>query len=227
MPAMKGAWTNAADALLAVVLSPQCAACAIPLPHPTRGPVCETCWAEVRCAPPAVSTTTTGVIDQWRATGRYAGALRAIIHAFKYEGRRTLAARLGAMMCASGHDVLCDAHCVVPVPLHPWRRLTRGFNQAEDLAAHLERPILRALKRSRATAPQTGLTASARHHNVRGAFTLSWRLSRHTRRTMLEDRTVVLIDDVRTTGATLEACAHVLKEAGAREVRALTLALAE
>jgi ComF family protein len=224
---MKGAWTSAADALLAVVLSPECAACAIPLPHPTRGPVCETCWAEVLCARPAASTTTTGAIDHWRAAGRYAGALRAVIHAFKYESRRTLATRLGVMMRASGRDVLSDADCVVPVPLHPWRRLTRGFNQAEDLAAHLERPIVRALRRTRATAPQTGLTASARHRNVRGAFALSWRLSRHARRTMLEDRIVVLIDDVRTTGATLEACAHVLKQAGAREVRALTLALAE
>src|SRR5688572_23569532 len=205
---MKGARINPADALLAVVLSPQCAACAFPLIHPTRGPVCETCWAEVLCALPAASTMATGVIDEWHAAGRYAGALRAIIHAFKYEGRRTLATRLGTMMCASGHDVLCDADCVVPVPLHPWRRLTRGFNQAEDLVAHLERPILRALRRTRATAPQTGLTASARHRNVRGAFALSWRLSRQTRRTMLEDRIVVLIDDVRTTGATLEACAQ-------------------
>jgi ComF family protein len=153
--------------------------------------------------------------------------LRTIIHAFKYEGRRTLAARLGTMMRASGEDVLSDADFVVPVPLHPWRRLTRGFNQAADLAAHLERPILHALGRTRATAAQTGLTASARRRNVLDAFSVSWRLSLHGRRTTLEDRTVVLVDDVRTTGATLEACATVLKDSGAREVRALTLAAAD
>jgi len=224
---MNRVWIDASDALLAVLLAPQCAACASPLSRPTRGPVCEACWTEVRCAPPAVSTTPTGSIDQWRAAGRYAGALRAIIHAFKYDGRRTLAVKLGTMMRTSGRDLLADADGVVPVPLHRWRRLIRGFNQAEDLAAHLERPIVHALRRKRATAPQTGLTAPARHRNVRDAFTLSWRLSRHARRTMLEDRIVVLIDDVRTTGATLEACAGVLKEAGAREVRALTLGLAE
>ena len=95
------------------------------------------------------------------------------------------------------------------------------------MALCLELPIVHALWRTRATAPQTGLTAARRRRNVRGAFMLSPLLSTWVRQSMLEGHIVVLIDDVRTTGATLDACAQVLKKAGVKEVRALTLALAE
>jgi len=218
----------AIDALVAAVLAPRCAACATPLELPTRGPVCDTCWAGVACLPPPLHRgSPSGAIARSTAAGRYEGTLRHIIHAFKYEGRRTVAIRLGAMMCQAGSDLLSDADCVVPVPLHPWRRLTRGFNQAADLAVRLERPIVHALWRTRATVPQTSLTAVARRRNVRGAFALSPILSPRTRDAMLVNRAVVLVDDVRTTGATLEACARVLKDAGAREVRALTTAFAD
>ena len=77
------------------------------------------------------------------------------------------------------------------------------------------------------TAPQTGLSARARRRNVRGAFRLSPLLSRRVMHSMIAGRIVVLVDDVRTTGATLDACAHVLKDAGAEEVRALTVARAD
>lgn len=130
------------------------------------------------------------------------------------------------MIRAAGADLLRDADCVVPVPLHPLRRLRRGFNQAGELAAHLRTPVLHALWRTRATAPQTGLHAAARRRNVAGAFTLSPMISRTSQRVFLEDRVLVLVDDVRTTGATLNACAAVLLAAGAREVRALTVARA-
>jgi ComF family protein len=219
--------TCAADALVAVVLAPVCAACSMALEHPTRGPVCERCWAEAECGLALASPSQTGAIARSRSAGRYDGALRHIIHAFKYEGRRTLAARLSAMMRRAGADLLSDADCVVPVPLHPWRRLTRGFNQASDLAAGLDVPVVHALWRTRATAPQTGLTAAARHRNVRRAFAMSPLLSRRARGTMLIGRSAVLVDDVRTTGATLDACAQVLQDAGVSEIRALTLALAE
>jgi ComF family protein len=130
------------------------------------------------------------------------------------------------MLRTTGADLLADAHCVVPVPLHPWRRLRRGFNQAEELALRIGLPITRALSRKRATAPQTGLHAAARRRNVSGAFTLSPLTTRTWRQIWLADRIVVLVDDVRTTGATLNACAAVLLDAGAREVRALTVARA-
>ena len=161
-----------------------------------------------------------------RAAGDYEGTLRDIIHAFKYDNRRSLARPLGLMLRTAGADLLVGAHCAVPVPLHPWRRLRRGFNQAEALAVQLGLPMTRALWRRRVTAPQAGLHAAARRRNVSGAFRLSRFGMRKSRQTRLADRIVVLVDDVRTTGATLNACAAVLLEAGAREVRALTVARA-
>jgi len=160
-------------------------------------------------------------MDEGTAVGRYEGALRDIVHAFKYEGRRSLARPLGRLMRDAGAPLLSGADCVVAVPLHPWRRLRRGFNQTLDLAKELDRPIVHALWRVHATPPQMGLPARARRTNVRGAFILS------PFAPALDDRIMVLVDDVRTTGATLDACARVLKRAGAKEVRALTLALAD
>jgi ComF family protein len=165
-----------------------------------------------------------GPLDRGRAAGEYDGALRDVIHAFKYRGRRSLAAPLARMMAAAGADILDGADCAVPVPLHPWRRLRRGFNQAADLAVALDVPVVHALWRLEATPAQSGLTSRERQRNVRDAFRLSPLLGR--RRRAITGGVVVLIDDVRTTGATLEACARVLKEAGACEVRALTAARA-
>jgi predicted amidophosphoribosyltransferase len=173
-----------------------------------------------------------------RVVGPYEGRLRDLLHAFKYDGRRTLAPALAARLRAQAGDLLETADLAVPVPLHPARRRARGFNQAHDLAAGLGLPVLRALRRVRATAAQTSLTAGARRRNVRGVFALAplgryglpWPLSPRIRRAAMADavagRVVVLVDDVVTTGATLEACARVLREAGAAEVRAVTVARA-
>lgn len=211
------------------------------LDHPTQGPVCRPCWQSIlpltpplcdRCGDPLPSWRATsaaqrlcprcrrirGAIDRARAIGEYTGALRAIIQALKYDGRRTLARPLAALMQSRAADLLDGAAWVVPVPLHPSRRRRRGFNQAADLATHLALPSVHALARVRATASQTGLPAAQRHRNVKRAFTIT------RRGTQLTGAIVVLIDDVSTTGATLEACAAVLKEAGIREVRALTAA---
>jgi ComF family protein len=165
-------------------------------------------------------------IETCRAAGDYDGALREIIHAYKYDGRRTLGTPLGAMLRDAASDVLDEASCAVPVPLHPWRRLHRGFNQAADLAAALPVHVVHALWRKRMTAPQTSLPAGVRRRNVRGAFRLSPLLPTRVLQSLIVDHVVVLVDDVRTTGATLDACAHVLKDAGAREVRAITVARA-
>ncbi len=128
-------------------------------------------------------------------------------------------------MRQAGQALLDDVRCAVPVPLHPWRRLQRGFNQASLLASALDVPVVHALWRARRTAPQSGLTAAARQRNVRDAFRPSPLLSSAACEEWLEGAVVVLVDDVRTTGATLNACADVLKKAGVQEVRALTAAV--
>ena len=160
------------------------------------------------------------MVDRSGALGVYDGALRAIVHALKYDARRSLARPLGAMMRARCDAVLDGAGCAVPVPLHWSRRRARGFNQAADLAGQLHLPVHHALRRVRATTAQAALPASQRHRNVRHAF-------EPTRRARaLAGAIVILVDDVSTTGATLEACARALKAAGVAEVRAVTAARA-
>ena len=157
----------------------------------------------------------------------YEGELRAIIHAFKYDGRRSLARPLGRLLGNAGGAVLDGADAVVPVPLHPWKRLQRGFNQSADLARTLGVPVQPLLFRSRITRAQAGLTPGQRRRNVAGAFILHpWPAGRRGGSRALANQIIVLVDDVMTTGATLDACARVLKRAGAREVRTLTLARA-
>jgi ComF family protein len=161
-----------------------------------------------------------GLVDAARSAAVYEGSLREIIHAFKYEGRRGLAQPLAGLMRTAGAPILAGADAVVPVPLHPWRRLRRGFNQADDLARRLGVPVARALWRVQATVPQTGLASAARRRNLRRAFRVNPLVAG-----AVANRTFVLVDDVRTTGATLQACAAALKGAGAKEVRALTIAV--
>jgi competence protein ComFC len=215
--------------------------CEEPLEHPTLGPVCGRCWLSIlpltpplcdRCGDPlptwrAVTVPfalcprcrrTTRFVDRAGAIGSYDGALRSVIHALKYQGRRSLARPLGALMRARGSRILDDADWAIAVPLHPTRRRERGFNQAADLARHVGLPVCGALRRIRATATQTGLPAAQRHRNMRNAF------AARRAAAVLAGSVVVLIDDVSTTGATLEGCARVLKQIGAREVRALTAA---
>jgi ComF family protein len=161
-------------------------------------------------------------ISRARAIGAYDGALRSIIrsiiHALKYDGRRSLAAPLGALLRLRGADVLSGACYAVPVPLHRRRRRDRGFNQAADLAQQLPLPVVHALRRSKPTVAQAGLPAAGRERNVRDAF-VATRAARALRGTV-----VVLVDDVCTTGATLDACARVLTAVGVADVRALTAA---
>jgi ComF family protein len=217
-----------ANALLSALIAPPCGTCGSVLDQPLDGAVCDRCWAAIR---PCRSSFSLPSIARAQAMGPYEGALRDVLHALKYDGRRSIAPYLSRMMATHARDLLADAHLVVAVPLHRRRFGERGFNQAEDLARGLGVPMARVLRRVKATRPQVGLSADERHDNVRDAFALgpsAFAFTRRSRRIRqaVQGGTIVLVDDIATTGATLEACARVLMAAGAAEVRAITAARA-
>ena len=245
-------WRPLVGSLLSALFAPPCAVCECVLDQPLAGAVCERCWGTIVASPATFQSN--GLITAAGAIGEYDGMLREIIHALKYQGRRSTASRLAALMAERGAPILAGADAVVPVPLHSRRERERGFNQASELARGLSLPVLHVLRRSRSTRPQVELPAAERHRNVKDAFEVVGRskdrigrsedrplrtLSEWVRRGRSLDRPdrsdrsdrpdvsgkiLVLVDDVTTTGATLEACARVLKAAGAAEVRALTAA---
>lgn len=145
--------------------------------------------------------------------------MKDIIHALKYDRRRSIAPTLGALMRDCGSELLRHVDAVVPVPLHPRREYERGFNQAADLARHLGPPVVPMLKRVVHTGSQIELPKHARRRNVGGVFVLAACGSR-----LPVPGVVVLVDDVATTGATLAECAKVLHQGGVKEVRAITAA---
>lgn len=162
--------------------------------------------------------------DCARSVFVYDGPAARMIHRYKYGDRMEVAPAFATWMARAGHEILTDADLIVPVPLHRRRLFWRRFNQASELARHIGglkgvalMPEL--LLRIRPTRPQIGLSGTARRRNVSGAFRANPRLASEA-----IDKIIVLVDDVLTTGATVEACARVLKAIGAREVRVLTLA---
>jgi ComF family protein len=195
-----------------------CSVCgeAIDTPQPEIMPVCALC----RRAHPH--------FDFAVSYGAYDGALRGMVHLLKYEQVRPAAAILGAKLAASvARQNISDAEpvAVVPVPLHRKKRRQRGFNQAELIAKSMLRELeskrfelqTGIQRRVRPTVSQTGLTRPQRRENVRGAFEVS-------RPEMIRGRTVMVIDDVYTTGTALNECARVLRRAGAKRVVVATVA---
>ena len=177
---------------------------------------------------PSPDSFNAALADAYADAARQAGReLRRIdLHALKFEGRRSLAPRLGALVLERCAPVLDAADALVPVPLHPRREWTRGFNQADLIARELGVPVWRPLRRTRHTSSQSALAAAERWRNVAGAFALRRRFHRRGGQSALNGTCVVLVDDVQTTGATLEACAEVLLHAGVQQVRAVTVARA-
>ena len=160
-------------------------------------------------------------IDGIRAVGYLEGPLQTAIHRFKYSNLRPLAVPLGKL----ASDYLTRNHLpidtVVPVPLHSRRLRERGYNQAALLAEEIGRAVEvtvvdDVLRRVKSTTPQVGLSAVQRRENVRGAFQCT--------DTSLRGRNVLLVDDVCTTGATMESCSIALRDAGVSVVWGLPLA---
>lgn len=198
---------------LRFIAEPLCRCCGLPLEPPARaGLTCAPCLAN----PPAFASA--------RAVWLHQAAARDTVLAFKYADKPQLARALARHLTRVAAPVLENPDAILmPVPLHRWRLLSRRYNQAAELARALGRLARRAviadgLIRIRATQPQQGLTRSQRQDNVRRAFSLNPRA-----RARVAGRAVVLVDDVLTTGATVDACARVLLAAGAVRVDVITL----
>ena len=154
--------------------------------------------------------------------------LQVLIHRLKYQGARSVGPELGARLgrLLERELPIAEFTGIIPVPLHAARRRERGYNQARLVAEGVQSvvaiPILDdVLLRRRSTPSQTGLTAAARHHNVAGAFNVG-----DHGKERLSGRAFLIVDDVLTTGATLEACARALKAAGASRCAGAAVALA-
>jgi ComF family protein len=162
--------------------------------------------------------------DRARAGVRYDDIARALVLSFKYGDRLDLAPMIGQWMARAGRELLADANALIPVPLH-WRRLwSRRFHQSATLAGAISGlsgvPVLHdALKRVRATPQQVGLSKNERADNVQGAFRVLVE-----KKSDVAGRRLMLIDDVLTSGATVDTCARVLLRAGAAHVDVLVFA---
>ncbi len=229
--------------LLDLVLPPRCLACGVIVDH--QGSLCGRCWHEVlfitppfcrQCGYPlphsavvdplcAACVAEPPTFARMRAALRYEAAGRRLILRFKHAERIEGVTTFAGWMAEAAADVLAETDIVTPVPLHRWRLLKRGYNQSALLARAVARLAGRPcvpdlLERHRATASQQRLSARARRENVTAAAFRPHR--RHQDR--IAGARILLIDDVFTTGSTLEACARVLLRGGAVQVDALTLA---
>jgi ComF family protein len=231
-------WRQWLTAAVDLVFPPFCPVCAARLGAGRRDPLCGGCWERLeRIAPPCCrlcgASFEGASLDGYagppwayaRAAVRYGECARDAIHAFKFGGRRAMAAPLAALVADLGPSLPLGAvDVIVPVPLHPRRERERGFNQSWLLARRLaEAWGLTArgdvLTRRVATAPQTDLGAAARRLNVRDAFAVR-------RPELVAGRHLLLVDDVLTTGATVSECAVALRSGGAATVGVVTVARA-
>lgn len=244
----RGFWHQVGSALLSLFYPAHCAVCGCRLQSKENdkeaqdekeGVICEECSKEILPPPdhrcPICSHPMAGILlcpncdeRRWNLTVivaacRYEGVVRELIQRFKYGRDQSLVRLLGELLATALEDPRLQGKefdLIVPVPLHSLREREREFNQSELLASCLSKklgiPIVRALKRIRATAPQAGFDRARRMENLEGAIAL--------KRSIPRDATILLVDDVSTTGTTLDACAAILMEEGASEVCAVTIA---
>lgn len=248
---MKSAVKAASSSLFSILFPSDCRICRAPLTNIASLPVCEPCLAQIVpldgplcqiCGEKlfhSISETEDKPLcgicrrvgahfRRAAAFGAYEGALRDLIHLFKYNGVRPAGKVLGGLLNQTVTAMaLPDSLIVIPVPLWSGKRIARGFNQAEAIARafinfqssssiQLDTSIL---VRTRETASQTGLTRHQRRANVRGAFTV-------VKPAKVKGRSILVVDDVMTTGTTAGECARVLRRAGAKEVFVATVARA-
>lgn len=243
-------WTTLkehAGAALSLVFPDACQICGENRAGPEHGYVCSNCWSQPgairfirrpfceRCGLPYEGNLTTSFVcsnchgvklyfTRARSATVAAGLVRDVIHRFKYQRHLWFETFLVDLLLREMRPCLKEDHCdlLVPVPLHAQREREREFNQSERIASAVSRltgiPCARRmLRRTRQTETQTALSRDERAANVRKAFAMSGRFP-------LNGERVILIDDVFTTGATTNACAKVLRTAGAAEVRVWTVA---
>jgi ComF family protein len=234
---------NLARRALDLVIPPACLACREPLS--THDTVCPACWREIRFIRPplcdrlglpmpfdpggtvvsASALADPSDYDRTRAVALFSAVMRDLVHRFKYADTLHARVRFGRWLVVAGADLIAGCDLIMPVPTHTRRLLSRRFNQAAILAREVARLEGKAfapdlLRRTRATRSQIGLTNAQRRTNVTGAFRLARRAEER-----ITGRRVLLVDDVITTRATINACARTLKRAGATSVDAVALAI--
>ena len=195
------------------ITRPFCERLGVPLPVDYGGPLLS---MRAMADPP--------VFGRARSVALYDGVARELVHHLKYGDRLELVAPMARLMVRAGEPLLQGQPVLVPVPMHLWRFLWRRFNQSALLAAEIGRVtthevLFHALRRVRRTRPQPGLTKTERASNLQGAFKVDGPEALFVR-----GRSVVLVDDVLTSGATANACARALLKAGAKSVDLLCFA---
>jgi ComF family protein len=224
------------------LLPPVCVACSARVA--SRDSLCPSCWNQISFIQPplcdrlgiplpydtgtrTISTRALAeppIYGRARAVAEFGGAMRDLIHRFKYADQHHPRRLFGRWMAVAGRELLADADVLVPIPLHRWRLARRRFNQAAELAREVARltgvpsnPGL--LQRIKRTPTQVGMTADQRRRNMQAAFAVPGTTAD------VFGLNIVLVDDVITTGATVDAAARVLLAAGATRVDVLALAL--
>lgn len=215
----KAQWRKWLDLGLDLLYPPRCAGC-----HLVDTQWCDACQQALNALPLLpVTTTPAPLLSGQAATAIHEGRIREAVQALKYENNRAVASHLAERMALQWQNLNWTIDIMVPVPLHTARYEKRGYNQAQVLADyfsyHTSLPYnINALHRKRYTPSQVGLDAQQRRENMIDAFLATPHI--------ITDKNILLIDDVYTTGATINSCADALLKSGAASCYVLTVTAA-